>query len=302
MNLNISLFDQFDELEKYDEVNVNKRKRLVDADLDKATTLADTLYNEQPMVIEEEAEEEEEEMEIVPETLEEYALDDTDKIFINRLKQHSKLADPKISEIPPVVDAFKYISKLTSDMQPPWFVTSQKTLLENHKNAPELVSLTRAYIRPFLVEHNKLDPSSVPCASPPGQCESELHGKFRCRALLFPNQIALSDRIGYCYLCHLFKTNSLYIESRDRSSELEDKDMFCIHSFIVHVNVVGEYRLEHMIPGTITGRNGLFGPFPVYNRNNYTWVKRASDGLRHWVENDALVFRLPQVALDQNKC
>jgi len=236
---------------------------------------------------------------IVPLTLEEYNMESDDRIYVDRLKKKKKLADPKVSELPPAVDAFKYVSQLVD--KPPWFIQAQKVLLENYKDAPELISLTREYIQPYLIEY-KPGTKYSPCASPPGMCESELQGEFRCRALLFPNQIAMKDRIGYCYLCHLYKTNRLYIEARDRAVEMSEKDLFCIHSFIVHVNVPGEYKLDKMLPGLVTGKEGLYGPFPAYNRNNYRVVTRSTDGLRQWVESDELVFRLPQVASPLIEC
>lgn len=235
---------------------------------------------------------------IQPRTLEEYAMEADDEIFVDRLKKSKKLADARVSELPPVVDAFQYVSQMVD--KPPWFIEAQKILLENYKNAPELVSLTREYLQPSLIEYK---PSSLdhvePCASPPNMCESEIQGGFRCRALLFPNQIAVKDRIGYCYMCHLYKTNQLYVLARDRANELEEKDLFCIHSFIVHVNVPGEYKLDKMLPGLVTGKEGLYGPFPAYNRNNYRVINRSVDGLQQWVESDELVFRLPQVASPQ---
>ena len=231
-------------------------------------------------------------------TIDEYKLGSKDSIFVHRLVSNSKLSRAEVQEIPPVVDAFQYIKTLESDLQPPWFFQAQKTLVENNKDYPEIVSISRAYIAPFLVEHSKHDNNSFPCISPANECTSERLGGFRCRALLFPNQLATNDTIGYCYLCHLFRTNSLYIETRDNSLNTTDGEVYRIHDFIVHVNVVGEYKLEYMLPGPINGKNGLFGPFPAFNQNNYKAITR-SDDLKQWVENESMVFRLPQVALDQ---
>jgi hypothetical protein len=144
------------------------------------------------------------------------------------------------------------------------------------------------------LQHDPRDKSSSPCISPAGQCQSELLGSFRCRALLLPNQLALNDRVGMCYLCHLYTTNVRYIEARDQP-DANLLPSYCIHAFNVQVNIVGEYRLDRMLPGIMNTFTGIWGPFPIYNVQNYQAVPNGpGDNLKRWVESDTMVFRLSQ--------
>jgi hypothetical protein len=105
-----------------------------------------------------------------------------------------------------------------------------------------------------------------------------------------------SGGVLMCYLCHLACTNRYYHEARDKTNAT---DPFVIHRFMVVVNQIGEYKLSMMLPGEAIKFQGLFGPFPIYNEQNYRVVVDPNTGKRRWVESDALVFRLPQAVSPQ---
>jgi len=229
------------------------------------------------------------ETKIVPATLEEYALSTEDKIFIHRLEKNSILADPNVSLLPPMVDVLSYVSKMEESSRPPWFIATQNAIIEDDKRYPKLDVLTRAYIEPFLVQCDT-NKGQRPCAQQ--QCQSELMGGFRCRELLLPNQLntPTSTRMpGMCYLCHLACTNALFWESLN-NKDAENKEMYSIHHFIVQVDIEGEYRLDKTLMGRDTTFSGLFGPFPVFNVNNYKKVQMNNSMLYTWRESDSMVF------------
>ena len=224
-----------------------------------------------------------------PLTLEEYKLSNEDQIFIHRLKNNSMLADPSIGPLPPMVDVLSYVSKLEASVRPPWFATSLNTIVTNGKKYPKLDVLTRAYIAPFLVQCSK---DQRPCGQP--VCQSEQMGGFRCRELILPDQLASSvvQIQGMCYLCHLAHTNTLFWNALSNSKTIDEREVFSIHRFIVQVNVEGEYRLDKtlMMSDKKPSYVGLFGPFPVFNVNNYKKVQLNNSTLYAWRESDTMVF------------
>lgn len=225
-----------------------------------------------------------------PTTLEEYKLSNEDQIFIHRLKNNSMLADPSVGPLPPMVDVLSYVSKLEASVRPPWFATSLNTIVTNGKKYPKLDVLTRAYIAPFLVQCSG---DQRPCGQP--VCQSEQMGGFRCRELILPDQLASSvvQIQGMCYLCHLAHTNTLFWNALSNSKTIDEREVFCIHRFIVQVNVEGEYRLDKtlMMSDEKPSYVGLFGPFPVFNVNNYKKVQLNNSTLYAWRESDTMVFR-----------
>lgn len=237
---------------------------------------------------------------ITPETIGEYKLGTTEQIFIHRLKKYSTLADPQVCTLPPLTDVLSYVAQLQSDQQPPWFIESQKMLVENGTVPPDIPVLYRQYIMKFMVQYTPSKPEFKPCCQTRGNCQSEIlsKGKFRLRALMLPNSMATSNPIGeLCYLCHLHKVNIDWVKIRDQQEKKDlqkEKYSYYIHDFVVEFNKEGEYKLEALIPTIKKRYQGIIGPFPLYNEKMYRMVQR-NDGLWTWVESDKLVFRLSQV-------
>ena len=209
-----------------------------------------------------------------PRTLQEYSVNEKDVLFIRRLEETGRLADSYIRQLPPMKEVLSYVASLPE--KPLWYRASQDAIINSRSlNFPDMDVLTRDYIREFLRM------GDLPCNNP--NCESERLGKFRIR------QLPLRGGSTWCFLCHLFYTNKLYFQSLNRKND--DHRVFQIHSFMVQVDVEGEYRLDKCLMGDKDVR-GLYGPFPLYNCNNY--VVTDYNGVKGWAESDTLVFRLSQ--------
>lgn len=227
-----------------------------------------------------------------------------------------ELPTEKHEQLPSMKDVLSYVSRLP--VRPFWFKASQENIINSNalKKVPQMDVLTRGYIKPFL----KSGP--YPCRNI--RCESERLGGFRLRILQMPGR---NDGV-WCFLCHLYETNKLYFESLNRfdfEQELKkilkslnlghlpanletarsmidklpkgfvekwEKELSCdyqIHYFMVQVDVPGEYRLDRTLDNEKDVR-GLYGPFPIYNVNNYKKLNNQNE----WIESDAMVFRLTQ--------
>lgn len=244
---------------------------------------------------------------IVAETIDELKLGQEEKIFMHRLKKHSPLADPRLCPKPPMVEVLSYVAQMKKEEQYPWFISSQKTLVDNDLSPPDLPVLHRPYIQTYLIQYiPRLHAEFPPCSQARGFCQAEIisKGRFRLRALKFPNEVAISNSNNnmtpsLCFLCHLEKTNALWLDVRDSNFVADDIcKVYCIQEFMVVVNVHGEYNTKSMIPGKVGRFHGIFAPFPIYNIRNYN-VAEGHDGLNRIVESDDLVFRLPQVESGQ---
>jgi hypothetical protein len=193
------------------------------------------------------------------------------------LEKESLLEIPTTTheQLPSMKDVLSYISHLPT--RPFWYQATQENIINSNalKKIPNLDVLTRGYIKPFL----KSGP--YPCKNI--RCESERLGGFRLRILQMPGK---SDGV-WCFLCHLFETNKLYFESLNRKHDSHNN--YQIHYFMVQVDVPGEYRLDRTLDNEKDVR-GLYGPFPIYNVNNY----RKHPSQNEWIESDALVFRPTQ--------
>lgn len=129
-----------------------------------------------------------------------------------------------------------------------WFQHLQD---ECHKKIPHIPAIPRR----ILLQSIR---GSGDCFNGPN-CESiHMGGSTPCKAIY--NSI--------CYLCHLYKTNESYI-----------KGAVVTQDFMVITGWVGEYQLKYTLP-LLDHTRGLYGPFPVFNRNHYHWT---GDG---WVESD----------------
>jgi hypothetical protein len=116
----------------------------------------------------------------------------------------------------------------------------------------------------------KLLQESLQCGVPPycingPNCQSVvMGGPGPCRQLCK----------NLCYLCHLHKTNELYGG---------EGPMGQIHDFMVITGWVGEYQLKYMLP-LLDRTRGLFGPFPIFNRNHYHLHNN-----NQWLESDTIM-------------
>lgn len=149
------------------------------------------------------------------------------------------------------------------------------------------------------------------------QVEPRLGGPFRLREMLFNDEEAkiLALPKGYdpkvilpsipemCILCNIWIANVDYIDQKDKVRERSTKDhttappnmVTICNRFMVRVDQEGEYDSRR---GTITcDRNalGIWGPFPVFNENNYI-PYRYNGRLRGVKETDNLLFRLSRAA------
>jgi hypothetical protein len=224
-------------------------------------------------------------------TLHEFALqnrDQSDIIFIRRLEETGRISDGQIYELPPLRDVLSFIKELPT--KPYWYKQAQQDVQTAYgMKYPNLNVLPRDYIREFL-----RTPLRHEYACNNEACESlRCHG-FRLRALIVePKEGERVVPNNWCYLCHLYGTNMLYLQSKNRQKD-QDKDyLYQIHSFSVKVDVPGEYKLEQTLLGEDNVR-GLFGPFPLYSKFNYTPVDLPAIGCKGLVESDHMVFRPPQ--------
>ena len=208
-----------------------------------------------------------------------------DVIFIRRLEETGRLADPYIKQLPDMTQVLSYISTLEN--KPPWYISFQENLINNENlKFPKLDVLNRE----FIIRHLRSPlRNEKPCDNP--KCESERLGGFRCIPLTLPNNT-------WCYLCHLFFTNCLYLESINRKKN-KDRE-YQINYFMVLVDQPGEYRLDQMLMGEKDVR-GLYGTFPTYNVNNYKKYD-LNNGCKAWLESDTMVFRLSRaMSLNQTE-
>jgi ubiquitin len=218
-------------------------------------------------------------------TVQDYSMDihkQRDAMFIRRLQETGRVSAP--NKLPAMVDVLNYIAQIPN--QPLWFKASQHAIINSKSlKFPTMDVLTRA----FIMKHMRTPMGNeLPCQN--NICESERLGGFRIRIL------DIKDNY-WCYLCHLSYTNHLYVESLNRKQDTDR--VYQIHYFMVQVDVPGEYRLDKTLIGEKDVR-GLFGPFPVYNVNNYTQIV-TSEGCKGWQESDCMVFRLPQTVPSQTE-
>lgn len=226
------------------------------------------------------------------ETMQEYSLnmkDQKDAIFMQRMQQLNKTTDAQVHLLPPMQSVLAYIADLQDEDQPLWFKSSQAAIVNTEKlEFPQMDVLTRTYLQDFLRQARA---NERPCGKP--ECESERQGGFRCRELLIPS-LEVPIHPGWCFLCHLYKTNKRYTKRMSKQGTSQDLDMLPIHKFIVQVDIVGEYRLDRTLVGD-KECVGIYGPFPHYNANYYKAAKHPLGG-ECWIESDQLVFRLSQTA------
>lgn len=234
------------------------------------------------------------------ETLEEYILKEPEAIFLKRLQAISAANSVSeiLQELPTQKDLYDYLEMLQKTAQPAWYRHSKLQLETTGYNIPVLPVLCRRYIAEFLRECDPRAEWERPCCN--AECESQKRGGFRCRELLMPAEYArvletddieervrvLPPMVNLCYLCHLFFTNFYYWQRLFHGST--EDNITVIHSFSVCFDVPGEYAMRYLLMGD-DKPCGIFGPFPLYNINNYQAHVDAR-GINYWVEADKLVF------------
>jgi hypothetical protein len=123
-----------------------------------------------------------------------------------------------------------------------------------------------------------------------------------------------------CYLCHLWTALQDCTEQRDHIEQQEqerkdltsldtlyDDNVVIINRFMVMVDRLGEYDRTKMLSGDQV-KLGIWGPFPLFNRQNYVYTANyphgpdGPTGLRGFVESDNLLFRLARASSDRTEC
>jgi len=223
--------------------------------------------------------------------------DQRDVVFQRTLETLNRLNNGQIPNLPPMRAVMAYIANLTDEDQPLWYKSSQAAII-NAQNLrfPVMDVLTREYIKDFMRQSSP-SKGERPCGKVKCISERMSNGTIRCRELILPSMTDIPPHPGWCIMCQLHATNKKYLENRTKkdSNSADSAELSLpIHTFIVQVDVVGEYRLDK----TLLGDNeclGIYGPFPVFNVEYYAQTT-FPNGCKGWVESDELVFRLSRTA------
>lgn len=228
-------------------------------------------------------------------TVQDYSLslkDKRDVVFQRSLEQMNQFGEGQVHTLPPMRAVLAYIASLED--QPEWFKSSQAAIV-NAQNLkfPQMDVVTRGYIADFLRQPRE---GERYCGKTKCISEHMSNGTIRCREFILPSQTDLAPHPGWCVLCHFHATNKAYLKNLSKSAgDVDPKElMLPIHTFIVQVDVVGEYRLDKTLMGDSVCV-GIYGPFPIFNVNFYA-QKEFPGHLKGWVESDDLVFRLSRTA------
>lgn len=202
-----------------------------------------------------------------------------DAIYLKRLQETNRFTEPMAKQLPKLTSVLNYTWKLAE--KPVWLVLAQQSIVNSRSlTYPNPPILSREYIKSFCrtpLPHSK----EVACMNT--VCESERLGGFRIRVL------GIEDN-RWCFLCHLYHTNCLFLESLNRQNDNERAKQ--IHFFAVMTGVEGEYKYEALL-NSECNIQGLYAPFPRYNTFDFTQTT-LSNGCKAWIESDQVVFRLSQ--------
>lgn len=146
---------------------------------------------------------------------------------------------------------------------------------------------------------------------------------FRCRELLFNGQsVKINEALEHnpkadvdaflsplpelCYMCHVWMTTAACLDQKNKADQRKRTDMTNVEQanptlitifnrFMVDIDKPGEYDRRAMLASDDVAL-GVWGPFPLWNDNNYVPVKVVAPdtGAIVWgfEERDQLVFRL----------
>jgi len=144
---------------------------------------------------------------------------------------------------------------------------------------------------------------------------------YCCRELLFSEQsLAIHESIKrgqdptavlppiheLCVLCHFWLTTRACLDQRNKFVAARNRDSTNVDApppekklvsnfnrFMVMMGVPGEYDPRAMLASDDLAF-GVWGPFPLFNRNNYIPARLVSEGgvtLRGFIEHDRLLFQ-----------
>lgn len=246
-------------------------------------------------------------------SLHEYAVE-KEKLLEIPTKNHEQL--------PSMKDVLSYISRLPT--RPFWFKASQENIINSTalKKVPMMDVLTRGYIKPFLksgpypcrniqCESERMGGFRLRILQMPGKNDGVwcfLCHLFESNKLYFESlnrheqhefERKFKDMVDTDDLLPTLENAKALLKSGNKKLpkdfkafvERWEKETNCnyqIHYFMVQVDVPGEYRLDRTLDNEKDVR-GLYGPFPIYNVDNYRKVNN-----NEWIESDAMVFRPTQ--------
>jgi len=218
-----------------------------------------------------------------------------DARFLRKLEKLSSTVDSRGDTLPSKQSVLRYINNLpNNENQPVYIDNNNAKLIAANRKYPYHQELSRSYIENFLRE--PVD-DERPCCRP--NCQSMEMGGFRCRELLMPGDSFHPSIAGWCYLCHLFETWTLYtLNLNPELKKYVGNKVYSIHHFIVKTDQIGEYRLDKTFQGD-TNVVGIYGPVPIFNRNFYS--RDTQSLVKRWKECDSLLFRLPPKTSDQTE-
>lgn len=259
-------------------------------------------------------------------TLEEHNMRmDDDDIFHAQIISTGRDTRDIIISRPPPNDVLAFCMRHVENVR--WYSSMVNHVSCNDNvDFPDVPCFSAMYLGGFLHAPDPMDRTQRPCFNlnrNPAPYErsmrcighvmsEELWGVgngFRPRELLFNGSDAGTGVPEMCYLCHLWTGLRDCIEQRDQiktkqaeeSCLIEQKDgdnndkVVIINRFMVCVDTPGEYDRTKMLTGDNVGL-GIWGAFPLFNRNNYICVKNhpRAPGCPGFVESDNLFFRPAQ--------
>lgn len=264
------------------------------------------------------------------ETLEQHNVRDNEAaLFAERIEAQSlRPSNALIINQPPSAKVLADYRKYTTD--PVWtsFSRLQTQVAVEGLHYPDVPAFNRAYLQYFLRE--PIGPYERPCLNLDKPCsdgrvfECIAHqmstrqlgvGKgFRLREFLMkdesvrinnaieqkhPNPLSLLNPVPeLCMLCHLWTAFHAATDQRDGADERERRNMtddtnptvMIINRFMVMVDKLGEYDRHRMLTSDKISM-GIWGPFPLFNENNYIAIPRsAAEPARRFQETDNLLY------------
>lgn len=266
---------------------------------------------------------------IVVETLEQHMVRDNQlDLFAQAVAaSHGRAANEMVIKAPPKEDVLRIGKEVTSE----WYY-GIATLVANTpgQKYPDVPCFTRQVLTTFMREADPNIKWERPCFNldrEPRQGEQRVRciahritakdqEPYRLREMLFNDEeakiaaspkgtdplIFLPSIPEMCVLCHIWFGNIDYIRQKDKARERNTHDhttppadlVTICNRFMVKIDQPGEYDSRKIIT---CDRNalGIWGPFPVFNENNYIPC-RVGVRLRGIKETDNLLFRLPRAA------
>lgn len=258
---------------------------------------------------------------------------DDDEIFHSQITSTGRDTRDIIITRPPANDVLAFCARHVDHVQ--WY-----TSMLNHVSAndnvdfPDVPCFSATYLAGFLNEPDPMDRSQRPCFNlnrDPAPYEQSMRcighvmseeilgvgNGFRLREFLFDGSDVGTGVPEMCYLCHLWTGLRDCIEQRDqiktkeaeesclttpKESVVDNDNVVIINRFMVCIGSPGEYDRSKMLTGDTVGI-GIWGAFPLFNRDNYIYVKShpKAQGCRGFIESDNLFFRPAQAMLGRTE-